>query len=290
MSDWLSSVLKSAEPASTRPATLGRSAVMKNCGGARWRLLMLQLTANRHRADKSSWRRSCQLRALTMQHPAAIHTAVNKPWSGQTQSAVSPAPPAPPPCARSCAASPCAGARNAAPTGHHGRASWAGPPRPAGRGWVVHGYGVAQQLSKVCGACKIMESPCVRGPSCAHALLPPSCPTVWGISRLAAACPQCPIQGRGSCAGCPLQAPTLCRISRLLPHSVPNSEPLPSITMKPYLQAEGSRAAQQVREGGRLGRRQPRRGVSTYSSSGWHPAPTRLVSCCAATNWKVMFS
>ena len=31
MSDWLSSVLKSAEPASTRPATLGRSAVMKNC-------------------------------------------------------------------------------------------------------------------------------------------------------------------------------------------------------------------------------------------------------------------
>ncbi len=31
MSDWLSSVLKSAEPANTRPETVGRSFAMKNC-------------------------------------------------------------------------------------------------------------------------------------------------------------------------------------------------------------------------------------------------------------------
>lgn len=49
--------------------------------------------------------------------------------------------------------------------------------------------------------------------------------------------PLCP-----AAAGGPKQlAPTLCRISRLLPHSVPNRLPLPSMTMKPYLQ-EGSGA------------------------------------------------
>ena len=30
MSDWLSSVLKSADPAKTKPATLGRSLLMKS--------------------------------------------------------------------------------------------------------------------------------------------------------------------------------------------------------------------------------------------------------------------
>jgi hypothetical protein len=111
-SDWLSSVLKSADPARIMPATLGCVTREASQG---------ESIPHQRRTERtlSLVMKNCTASSATCvecEDGAVSRGSLWEMGEGDT------------PCARSCAASPCAGARNAAPTDRRGRASWASPP------------------------------------------------------------------------------------------------------------------------------------------------------------------
>ena len=126
------------------------------------------------------------------------------------------------PCGHSCAASPCAAEQSAAQTARRGRASWAGPQTPVLEG----GGGRARRAGGRGGAGETRAGReggrSGRGQHLAHGV-PPRAPRPTPPSLPSSLRP-------------PLKcARTLCSTSRVLPLRVPNSEPLPSMMMKPYL-------------------------------------------------------